>query len=122
MFVLSEEKTYREHGSKVLKPDEVLTIKELVEILNPFEECTRLLSGRNYVTVSLILPSLSRLLDILNIIEPTRLLEPIVSELIRSLDERSKVYFKQEIILAATFLDPRHRKFKFVRFVILNIT
>ena len=118
-ILLSEEKTYRDHGAKLLRPDELLTIKELVEILNPFWECTKLLSGRDYVTISLILPSLTRLLSILHLIETSKLLDPIVKELINSLTERSKVYFKQPMILAATFLDPRHRKFKFIKYVIL---
>jgi len=49
----------------MLSDKEWITLSEIVEILEPFEEITTVLSGQNYVTLSLVYPFIKKLTEIL---------------------------------------------------------
>ena len=49
----------------MLSSKEWETLSEIIEILDPFEEITSILSGQNYVTLSLVYPFIKKLTEIL---------------------------------------------------------
>src|SRR6266498_3526207 len=51
--------------SIMLSSKEWETLSEIIEILDPFEEITSILSGQNYVTLSLVYPFIKKLTEIL---------------------------------------------------------
>lgn len=101
--------------SKLLSNDELDLIKDLCTLLAPFYEFTKRLSSTKYVTISVVLPALTHLMDILNVIEFSDLLKPIGESLYVDLEHRSAQYFASDVILAATFMDQRFKKFRFIK-------
>ncbi|CAB5215823.1 unnamed protein product [Rhizophagus irregularis] len=91
-------------------------IKEMVELLSPFESVTCLLSGATYPTIGLIYPSLCNLKEILET-EFILSFETDVAENCRKAileDLRSRWEFPQELCLKGSFLDPRFKGLDFV--------
>lgn len=91
-------------------------IKEMVELLSPFESVTRLLSGATYPTIGLTYPSLCNLKEILAT-EFILSFETDVAENCRNAileDLQSRWEFPQELCLKGSFLDPRFKSLDFV--------
>jgi len=91
-------------------------IKEMVELLSPFESVTCLLSGATYPTIGLTYPSLCNLKEILET-EFILLFETDVAENCRKAileDLQSRWEFPQELCLKGSFLDPRFKGLDFV--------
>ena len=89
-----------------------------MDLLHPFLQITKLSSGSKYVTSSIILPAVTRILEILQVYESkndNQFLEELAVEMHDDLATRSKVYFDSEILKAASFLDPRYRSMSFVK-------
>ncbi|GBC18221.2 zinc finger BED domain-containing protein 1-like [Rhizophagus irregularis DAOM 181602=DAOM 197198] len=91
-------------------------IKEIVELLSPFESVTCLLSGATYPTIGLIYPSLCNLKEILET-EFILSFETDVAENCRKAileDLRSRWEFPQELCIKGSFLDPCFKGLDFV--------
>lgn len=115
--VLTEDpKVWKEHGSKMLSLDEMQLVEDLCKILEPFQEFTEIMSGSKYATISVVLPSLTRLLEILKGAgDWPKSVSSIVEHLYNDLETRSEQYFANDTVLAATFLDQRFKKFSFIK-------
>ena len=96
-------------------------IKEMVELLSPFESITCLLSGSTYPTIGLTYPSLCNLKEILETeflqIE-TEVTENCRKAILEDLQRRWE--FPQELCLKGSFLDPRFKSLDFVTQEIRN--
>ena len=96
-------------------------IKEMVELLSPFESVTCLLSGSTYPTIGLTYPSLCNLKEILETeflqIE-TEVAENCRKAILEDLQRRWE--FPQELCLKGSFLDPRFKSLDFVTQEIRN--
>ena len=84
------------------------SLKNLTEILQPFEQATKLTEGSNIVTASLVLPCVKGLKNQL-----TNLMEKYKSPLMTALYESFKrwllLYEEKEDFCMATILDPRFK-------------
>jgi hypothetical protein len=88
-------------------------IKEMIELLNPFERVTCLLSGSTYPTISLTYPSMCNLKERLE----SESMETEVAENCRRAildDLKARWEFPQELCLKGSFLDPRFKSLDFV--------
>ena len=90
-------------------------IKEMVKLLNPFENTTRFLSGVKYPTISFTYPSMCSLRERLesdfnsletNDVKDCR--DAILEDLIRRWE------FPQELCLKGSFFDPRFKNLDFI--------
>ncbi|GBB86714.1 hypothetical protein RclHR1_01310010 [Rhizophagus clarus] len=91
-------------------------IKEMVELLCPFESVTCLLSGATYPLIGLTYPSLCNLKEILET-EFILSFETNIAENCRKAileDLQSRWEFPQELCLKGSFLDPRFKSLDFV--------
>jgi hypothetical protein len=92
-------------------------IKELIEILSPFEGVTCLLSGATYPTIGLTYPSMCNLKEKLETefdhIE-TEVVENCKKAILEDLQARWE--FPQELCLKGSFLDPRFKSLDFVHY------
>ena len=87
-------------------------------MLKTFQELTVLISASEYVTSSIVLPAVTRLMEILMIYEPSNgnsFLEDLAVEMHDDLKDRTKTYFYNKLLLAATFMDPRYRSLSFIK-------
>ncbi|CAB5395176.1 unnamed protein product [Rhizophagus irregularis] len=109
----------RKEGEKleVLCPTiyEWKVIREIVELLNPFEEATRLLSGINYPTIGFTYPIIYNLRERLetefNLLETSEASEcqnAILEDIIVRWD------FPQILCLKGSFFDPRFKSLDFI--------
>ena len=87
---------------------EKVVMKELVQILEPFEEATDLTQGDQYVSVSLVIPSVVGLQKHLQQVE-VRYLSSVVTKLKTALDNRLGDVVGDCLYLCATLLDPRFK-------------
>ena len=88
-----------------LTSDEKAVLRELVEVLEPFEEATDILQGDKYSSISLVIPSLlglKRHLNDLNIRHSTRLTTTLRS----SLDRQFGTIFDDPLYICSAVLDP----------------
>lgn len=90
-------------------------VKQLCAILKPFHEFTLQMSQTKFATISIILPALTRLKEILHCLVLPANLDIIAKELHSCLETRSAAYYSNILVLAATYLDPRHRRFRFIK-------
>ena len=108
----------RKYSDILLNYFEISIIEDLIELLLPFFELTELMSGTKYVTASMIQPAITRLLEILQIYKSkheNQIMEKLAVRMHDDLSDRSREYFKNPIITAATFLDPRYRMLRFIK-------
>jgi hypothetical protein len=76
------------------------------------------MSGSKYVTISVVLPRVTRLLEILQIYESKfgyKDIQDLAIHMYNDLEERTKEHFTNPMVICATFLDPRYRKFHFIK-------
>ena len=114
-LINSDKKLYKDNSDKILSRVELELLKEIVDVLEPFDEFTKAMSASKYATISEVLPALTRLQDILHNQVVVQSLQFVVDLLIDELKRRSEQYFKNPILITATFLDPRYKRFKFVQ-------
>ena len=87
-------------------------VEDLMDLLHPFLQITRLASGLKYV------PAVTRLLEILQVYRSKNdnlFLENFFVDMYNDLANRSTVYFSNEILKAASFMDPRYRSMSFIK-------
>ena len=85
-------------------------IDDLISVLEPFEYVTELMSGSSYVTSSMILPAATLLLEILQITESQFgyiSIKDMCLSMFDQLTDLTDPYFRDPILMAASFLDPR---------------
>jgi len=90
-------------------------IKELIELLNPFEEATCLLSGIRYPTIGFTYPTMYNLREILEtdfaLLETNEAIEcqnAILEDIV------ARWEFPQELCLKGSFFDPRFKNLDFI--------
>lgn len=113
--VLSPERKYR---SYVFEPNELKLLKTALPILQIFLYITDTLSGENYVTSSLIIPSILYIKSSLNELKVDNEKDKdfhklFVKALLTYLDYYIEKYniFENEFLITATFLNPKYKKF-----------
>ena len=109
----------KKYSNELLTDYELGVLEDMINLLKPFLEITKLSSGSRYVTSSIILPAITRLKECLMLFESkngNKFLESeLAFEMSENLAKRTDGYFKNPIIIAATFMDPRYRSMKFIK-------
>ena len=92
-------------------------IEDLCLILKPIKQLTVSLSGRDYITISILFPFIYNLVNfqLKNINLKIEDVRAVKDELIESLNKRFLYIFQTDIFLAFTFLDFRFKKFEFIK-------
>ena len=83
-------------------------MKEMIQILDPFEEATDLTQGDQYVLISLVIPSVVGLQKHLYQVS-SRYLSHLVSNLATALENRLSHVVGEYLYLPVTVLDPRFK-------------
>ena len=105
-----------QHGKRDidLSDGEILSIKELIDILRPFEQMTSDISGESYVTISRIIPLVSSMRLILAKKHPNDcVIKEVVGSLIRGIEKRFNGIESNKNFAYATLLDPRFKNIDF---------
>src|SRR6266540_2734975 len=92
------------------------TIKEIVTLLNPFENVTCLLSGATYPTIGLTYPSMCNLKEMLE--NDFSLMETEEGQNCQNIileDLETRWEFSQELCLKGSFFDPRFKSLDFIK-------
>jgi len=59
----------KKYSEMLLANSELEIVEDLVQLLLPFFQFTELMSGSKYVTISVVIPGVTRLLEILQLFE-----------------------------------------------------
>ena len=105
------------HKECLLKLHETLVLEELIDLLEPIFYITLLLGGSKYVSCSVILHSVTKLIEYFSSFKSasTNITINSMAKIIKeSLVKRTKEYFEIDELYAASYLDPRFRSFFFV--------
>jgi hypothetical protein len=70
MVITSDSETRAKYQHELLTDEELGIVEDLILLLDPFLEMTKLISGSKYVTSSIVLPATTRLLECLGLYEP----------------------------------------------------
>lgn len=105
-----------DNGPPMLTNQDVNVIDEIIAILKPFEKATDQVSGKTYITMSLVIPAVSCLISDLNAFKDTIREADIklaFKDLLQSVVKRLFVYERTTPYSVATILDPRLKKYVF---------
>ena len=105
------------YQQELLSEKELNVVEDLIQLLQPFHEITKLLSASEYVTSSIMLPAVTRLSSCLKDFESihgNNFVNEIAASMRKDLETRTKTYFENPLLVAATFMDPRYRNLKFI--------
>jgi len=69
--ITSDQERKKKFLHELLTDIEIGIIEDLIELLDPFLEMTTLVSGSKYVTISIVLPAINRLLECLKLFHPS---------------------------------------------------
>jgi len=72
MVITSEQERKKKFQHELLTDSELVIVEDLIILLDPFLEMIKLVSGSKYVTISIVLPAITRLSECLNLYEPTK--------------------------------------------------
>lgn len=101
-----------------LSAEDVMLIEDVVAILEPFEEATKLMSGDQYTTISLVIPVVRGIVtEIEEHIEPvlkTEVAKVVLRDWVSSLHRRMDSYEDMDLTSFATMLDPRMKERAFL--------
>ena len=114
----SNSESRKKYSDMILNNMEISVIEDLIELLLPFFQFTEMMSGTKYVTVSIVLPGVTRLLEILQIFKSkfnNKEIEQLSIKMHDDLADRTRAHFDNQMVIAATYLDPRYKKFRFVK-------
>ena len=118
MVIEREDVFKKKYSHELLKSKELNVVEDLIILFQPFQELTILISASSYVTSSVMLPAITRLLEVLQLYESKHCLNfinQLALDMKDNLETRTKTYFKNKLLLAATFMDPRFRSLKFIK-------
>ena len=107
----------KDNKELLLKSWELEIIGELIDLLEPIHDFTKILSGSQYTTCSIILPAVYKLTDYFANFKSESNNRTIMNLSIKfkdSLNRRCEDFLKTEKLYAATYLDPRFRTFKYM--------
>lgn len=94
--------------------EEAKSVEDITEMLSIFQEATETLSGENYCTSSLIIPTVFCLKNKLDKETPkTELGKTVLCLLKQGINTRLLPYEKRSVLQLATLLDPRWKKMGF---------
>lgn len=99
-----------------LTTDDWNVVRELCQILKPFENVTKTASGEEYLSASLVIPLSKGLNSVYkNLMDKPfeECVKTVVKKFYKSLDERFGKLENSDILSAATFLDPRFKQIAF---------
>jgi len=116
--IIKEEILKKKYSHELLSYADLDVIGDLIQLLKPFHELTVLISGSTYVTSSIVLPAVSRLMEFLKSYEAsngTKYLEDLAFAMYNDLKIRTRTYFDNKLLLAATYMDPRYRSLSFIK-------
>ena len=108
----------KKYNHELLSHADLDIIGDLIKLLKPFQELTALISASKYVTSSIVLPAVTRLIEVLMLYESsngTTFLDDLAVEMHDDLQDRTKTYFDNKLLLTATYLDPRYRSLSFIK-------
>ena len=108
----------KKYSDMLLNSFEIGLVEDLLLLLLPFHQLTELMSGSKYVTISVVIPGVIRLLEILQIFESkfgNTDIQDLAIQMYNDLEERTREHFNNPMVICATFLDPRYRKFHFIK-------
>ena len=108
----------KKYSHMLLNGTDIEILEDLVHLLLPFYQFTKIMSGSKYVTISIVIPGITRLLEILQLYESQYSnveIEKLARSMKDDLEERTKFFFTNPMVISATFLDPRYRKFHFIK-------
>ncbi len=71
MVITSDQDIRRKYQHELLTDNELGVVEDLILLLDPFLEMTKLISGQKYVTISIVLPAVTRLSECLHLFEPS---------------------------------------------------
>jgi len=118
MVICQEAELKKKYSRELLSESELNATEDLIRLLQPFKELTILISASDYVTSSIVLPAITRLMECMQMFESNHGLFFIQNLAVRMHDnlvDRTRPYFKNNLLLAATFLDPRYRSLMFIK-------
>lgn len=118
MVISRDEVLRKKYSHELLGENELNIVEDFIVLLKPFQELTVLISGSFYVTSSIVLPAITRLTECLHIYESSHglsFINKLAISLSDKLEQRSKPYFKNRLLITASFLDPRYRSLKFIK-------
>ena len=110
LVITSDPERRAKYQHELLTDLELVIIEDLIVLLDPFLEMTKLVSGSKYVTISVVLPAITTLLECLALFEPTKgneFLRDVAVKMFDNLNDRTTKHFENRLMLAATFMDPR---------------
>ncbi len=118
MVISREDKLKKMYSHELLTETELNIVEDFIVLLKPFQELTVLISASTYVTSSIVLPAINRLTECLHLYTSShgfRFLDDLAVKMSDKLEERSQNYFKNSLLLASCFIDPRFKSLKFIR-------
>ena len=118
MVITREEEIKKKFEDNLLCEQELNVVDDLIILLKPFQEMTILVSASEYVTSSIVLPAVTRLSEVLQLYESKYgfgHINELALKMKDNLDERTKTYFENKLLLSASLLDPRYRSLKFIK-------
>ena len=95
----------------MLSKDEIETLKEILTILDTIKEATRTLSAQDYITSSIVIPTVNCIKATLNKLVPLKQISiKLKVEICCQLEERFKYMEKKKSYTVPTLLDPIFKK------------
>ena len=106
----SQNRNTRTQLPEMLTAQELLTVKEIIEIMKPFKSATTFLCGQNYVTASSIIPVADEIDHKLkNYFPESQVAEHLLEKLKISFEKRFTNIQSNTKLAIATILDPRYK-------------
>ncbi|XP_031330565.1 zinc finger BED domain-containing protein 1-like [Photinus pyralis] len=101
-----------------LTTDEWVAIKQILQVLKPFEKVTKTVSGEGYLTASLVIPLANGLISVYKgfvdkPVAESEIIRNMLRRINKSLDERFGKLENSNTLSMATFLDPRFKSLAF---------
>lgn len=93
---------------------ELQTVKEFVELLKPFEDATKIISGKSYLTGSKVIPIVNTLRATLQSSKPeTQTGERMKKLLLEQFQQRFDCIEQVSVLAIGTIFDPRFKRIHF---------
>ncbi|XP_063931157.1 zinc finger BED domain-containing protein 4-like [Zophobas morio] len=99
---------------RIVSAEEIDILKELIILLQPFEEVTKEISGQGYVTSSKVIPMVNCVLKKLNTLLPMTSEGILLKHnIIKEMEKRFSKIEEVKLLAISTILDPRFKKIHF---------
>jgi hypothetical protein len=104
--VNSPSETKKKYSEMLLAISELEIVEGLVQLLLPFFQFTELMSGSKYVTISVFMPGVTMLLEILQLFESkfnNKFIEELSINMHDDLERRTTEYLTNPLVICATY-------------------